>query len=116
MRPLFTNRRTSDVSIKTLDKSPTHFQSTVVPKMEILENKSESDSDQHDYCNEKAALMNNDKPKLKEEDNKGRKKSLSWKNIDKFKDDQDITAESSLLPDNNSASDRNGVINFYYYY
>ncbi|XP_057341939.1 uncharacterized protein LOC130678625 [Microplitis mediator] len=107
MRPLFTNRRTSDVSIKTLDKSPTHFQSTVVPKMEILENKSESDSDQHDCCNEKAALMNNDKPKLKEEDNKGRKKSLSWKNIDKFKDDQDITAESSLLPDN-SASDRNG--------
>ncbi|KAG8039822.1 hypothetical protein G9C98_000551 [Cotesia typhae] len=108
IRPPFTNRRTSDVSIKTLDKSPTHFQS-IVPKMEILENKSESDSDQHDYCNEKAALMNNDKPKSKEEDNRGRKKSLSWKNIDKFKDDQDITAESSLLPDNNnSAADRGG--------
>ncbi|XP_034950993.1 uncharacterized protein [Chelonus insularis] len=103
IKPFVMNRRTSDVSIRTLDKSPTHFQSSI-PKMEILE-KSESDSEQPD-CNEKAALMTNDKPKNPESEPKNRKKSLSWKNIDSCRND-DITAESSLLPENidNKGSD-----------
>ncbi|XP_066597252.1 uncharacterized protein [Prorops nasuta] len=93
---LMMNRRSSDISIKTLDKSPTHYQSIVPEKTEIHE-KSESDSDQPD-CSEKAALMT-DKPKDKDDENKTRKKSLSWKN-EKNKDDvEDITAEVSLLPE-----------------
>ncbi|KAK0169464.1 hypothetical protein PV328_012012 [Microctonus aethiopoides] len=89
IRPLVISRRGSDVSIKTLDKSPTHFH-TDLTKMTVAE-KFESDSDQLD-CNEKCALMDNDKSKSKIEDSKGRKKSLSWKNVDNFKNDDDITA------------------------
>lgn len=109
MRPLNINRRASDISIRTLDKSPTHFQSILPEKVETQE-KSESDSDQPD-CNEKAALMN-DKPKEKEEDNnKNRKKSLSWKNDKNREDPEDITAESSLLPDAQLPDNRVMVIN-----
>lgn len=103
IQPLIINRRGSNVSITTLDKSPTHFQA-IVQKMEIAE-KSESDSDHADF-NEKAALMTNDKPK--EEEIRTRKKSLSWKNVENCKGDDDITAASSLLPEN-SMSDRIGV-------
>ncbi|XP_063991696.1 uncharacterized protein LOC135170105 [Diachasmimorpha longicaudata] len=94
--PLVINRRSSDVSIRTLDKSPTHFQ-TSIPKIEIPE-KSESDSD-HPDCNEKAALMAIDEAKDKPEDGKHRKKSLSWKNVEVLKGEEDITAASTLLPE-----------------
>ena len=98
MRPLNVNRRASDISIRTLDKSPTHFQPMVPDTVIDVREKSESDSD-HQDCNEKASLMN-DNPKDKVDDNnKNRKKSLSWKN-DKNKEElEDITAESSLLPE-----------------
>ncbi|KAK2584041.1 hypothetical protein KPH14_006492 [Odynerus spinipes] len=96
IKPLVINRRSSDISIRTLDKSPTHYQSIVPQKIEIQE-KSESDSDQPD-CNEKAALMN-EKMKNKGEDAKMRKKNLSWK-TDKSKDEsEEITAETNLLPE-----------------
>ncbi|XP_011297750.1 uncharacterized protein [Fopius arisanus] len=94
--PLVINRRCSDVSIRTLDKSPTHFQTTI-PKMEITE-KSESDSD-HPDCNEKAALMAIDGAEDKPEEGKHRKKSLSWKNVEVLKGEEDITAASTLLPE-----------------
>ncbi|XP_046742816.1 uncharacterized protein LOC124409316 isoform X3 [Diprion similis] len=108
IKPLVINRRSSDISIRTLDKSPTHYHS-IVPENPELQEKSESDSDQPD-CNEKAALMNNksthNKCNEKDEIAKTRKKNLSWKN-DKCKDDpEEITAESSLLPDNATAEGR----------
>ncbi|XP_012270845.1 uncharacterized protein LOC105694587 [Orussus abietinus] len=94
IKPLVINRHCSDVSIRTLDKSPTHYQCIVPEKADIPE-KSESDSDQPD-CSEKAALMCG-KPKDKDEEARGRKKNLSWK-TDKNKDDpEEITVESSLL-------------------
>ncbi|XP_035722724.1 uncharacterized protein LOC118441860 [Vespa mandarinia] len=103
IKPLVINRRSSDISIRTLDKSPTHYQSIVPQKIEIQE-KSESDSDQPD-CNEKAALMN-EKIKNKSEDTKVRKKSLSWK-TDKNKDEsEEITAETNLLPENSGAESK----------
>nr|KAF7427272.1 hypothetical protein H0235_006966 [Vespula pensylvanica] len=102
-KPLVINRRSSDISIRTLDKSPTHYQSIVPQKIEIQE-KSESDSDQPD-CNEKAALMN-EKMKNKGEDTKIRKKSLSWK-TDKSKDEsEEITAETNLLPENSGTENK----------
>ncbi|XP_046614617.1 uncharacterized protein LOC124302456 isoform X3 [Neodiprion virginianus] len=108
IKPLIINRRSSDISIRTLDKSPTHYNS-IVPENPELQEKSESDSDQPD-CNEKAALMNNklthNKCNEKDEITKTRKKNLSWKN-DKYKDDpEEITAESSLLPDNATTEGR----------
>lgn len=103
IKPLVINRRSSDISIRTLDKSPTHYQSIVPQKIEIQE-KSESDSDQPD-CNEKAALMN-EKMKNKGEDTKIRKKSLSWK-TDKSKDEsEEITAETNLLPENSGTESK----------
>ncbi|KAL2726839.1 uncharacterized protein V1478_007117 [Vespula squamosa] len=103
IKPLVINRRSSDISIRTLDKSPTHYQSIVPQKTEIQE-KSESDSDQPD-CNEKAALMN-EKIKNKAEDTKIRKKSLSWK-TDKSKDEsEEITAETNLLPENSGTESK----------
>ncbi|XP_015190475.1 PREDICTED: uncharacterized protein LOC107073986 [Polistes dominula] len=103
IKPLVINRRKSDISIRTLDKSPTHYQCIVPQKIEIQE-KSESDSDQPD-CNEKAALMN-EKMKNKGEDAKIRKKSLSWK-TDKSKDEsEEITAETNLLPENSATENK----------
>lgn len=107
------SRRGSDVSIKTLDKSPTHFH-TDLTKMTVAE-KFESDSDQLD-CNEKCALMDNDESKSKIEDSKGRKKSLSWKNVDNFKNDDDITAVSSLLPESSNSDNRVAVFIIYKIY
>ncbi|EFN73827.1 hypothetical protein EAG_06469 [Camponotus floridanus] len=95
IKPLIINRRSSDISIRTLDRSPTHFQSIVPVKMEIQE-KSESDSDQPD-CSEKAALMK-DNSKSKDEETKTRKKNLSW-NDKNLEDPENITAETNLLPE-----------------
>lgn len=103
IKPLMINRRSSDISIRTLDKSPTHFQSIVPEKTEVQE-KSESDSDQPD-CNEKAALMH-EKSKDKDEETKVRKKNLSWKNDKNMEDTEDITAETNLLPENTSGETR----------
>ncbi|EZA60845.1 hypothetical protein X777_13047 [Ooceraea biroi] len=101
IKPLVINRRSSDISIRTLDRSPTHFQSIVpvpVPvKTEGGQEKSESDSDQPD-CSEKAALMN-EKSKGKDEEVKVRKKNLSW-NDKSMEDPENITAETNLLPEN----------------
>ncbi|XP_076643479.1 uncharacterized protein LOC143353786 [Halictus rubicundus] len=96
IKPLNLDRRSSDISIRTLSRSPTHGRNIVPEKIEIQE-KSESDSDQPD-CNEKAALMT-EKTKDKEDDGKGRKKSLSWKNEKGKEDTEDITVET-LLPEN----------------
>lgn len=95
IKPLIINRRSSDISIRTLDRSPTHFQSIVPVKMEMHE-KSESDSDQPD-CSEKAALMK-DNSKSKDEETKTRKKNLSW-NDKNLEDPENITAETNLLPE-----------------
>ncbi|XP_072758120.1 uncharacterized protein [Anoplolepis gracilipes] len=95
IKPLIINRRSSDISIRTLDRSPTHFQSIVPVKMETQE-KSESDSDQPD-CSEKAALMK-DNSKSKDEETKARKKNLSW-NDKPIEDPENITAETNLLPE-----------------
>lgn len=84
------NRRASDASVRSSRNG--------VENDKLSDIKSESDSDQPDYsaANEKAALMNG---KQEEVVTKTRKKNLSWKN-DKVKDDQeDITAETSLLPE-----------------
>lgn len=98
------NRRSSDISIRTLDRSPTHFQSIVPPeKIETLE-KSESDSD-HPDCSEKAALMT-EKSKSKDEETKVRKKNLSWKTDKNMEDPEDITAETNLLPENTPSETR----------
>ncbi|OXU19731.1 hypothetical protein TSAR_012838 [Trichomalopsis sarcophagae] len=102
IKPLVINRRSSDISIQNLDKSPTHYspnylQGEKTESQQQQELKSESDSDQPDnyYGNEKAALMNG----KDEGQGKSRKKNLSWK-CDKVKNDQeDITAETSLLPE-----------------
>lgn len=94
------NRRSSDISIRTLDRSPTHFQSIVPVKMEQTQEKSESDSDQPD-CSEKAALMKVDNSKSKDEETKARKKNLSW-NDKSIEDPENITAETNLLPDTSS--------------
>ncbi|KAL0122648.1 hypothetical protein PUN28_007400 [Cardiocondyla obscurior] len=102
IKPLMINRRSSDISIRTLDRSPTHFQSIVPIKAEIQE-KSESDSD-HPDCSEKAALMN-EKSKSKEEEPKIRKKNLSW-NDKNIEDSEDITPETNLLPENTSGEAR----------
>lgn len=107
IKPLVINRRSSDVSIQNLDKSPTHYSPNCQPgekteSQQQQEVKSESDSDQPDnyYANEKAALMNGDNKPKDEEQGKSRKKNLSWKS-DKAKnnDQEDITAETSLLPE-----------------
>ncbi|XP_012257909.2 uncharacterized protein LOC105687107 isoform X1 [Athalia rosae] len=108
IKPLIINRGNSDISIRTLDKSPTHYNS-IVPEKPELQEKSESDSDQPD-CNEEAALMNNkpghNKLNEKEEVAKTRKKNLSWKNDKSKEDHEEITAESSLLPDNVASESR----------
>ncbi|XP_071632419.1 uncharacterized protein [Temnothorax longispinosus] len=96
IKPLMINRRSSDISIRTLDRSPTHFQSIVPIKPEVQE-KSESDSD-HPDCSEKAALMT-EKSKSKDEEPKVRKKNLSW-NDKNIEDPEDITPETNLLPEN----------------
>lgn len=96
IKPLIINRRSSDISIRTLDRSPTHFQSIVPVKMETQE-KSESDSDQPD-CSEKAALMKDMNSKSKDEETKARKKNLSW-NDKNIEDPENITAETNLLPE-----------------
>lgn len=101
IKPLIISRRSSDISIRTLDRSPTHFQSIVPPTKIETQEKSESDSDQHD-CSEKAALMN-EKAKGKEEETKVRKKNLSWKTDKNMEDPEDITAETNLLPENSEA-------------
>ncbi|XP_016842510.1 uncharacterized protein LOC100680409 isoform X2 [Nasonia vitripennis] len=106
IKPLVINRRSSDISIQNLDKSPTHYSPNYLPdekteSQQQQELKSESDSDQPDnyYGNEKAALMNGDNKPKDEDQGKSRKKNLSWK-CDKVKNDQeDITAETSLLPE-----------------
>ncbi|XP_006557794.1 uncharacterized protein LOC412943 isoform X3 [Apis mellifera] len=97
VKPLDLNRRSSDISIRSLSRSPTHSRNIVPEKIEIHE-KSESDSDQPD-CNEKAALMA-EKSKDKDNDGKLRKKNLSWKNEKEKKDIEDITVETNLLPEN----------------
>lgn len=102
IKPLIINRRSSDISIRTLDRSPTHFQSIVPVKTEVQE-KSESDSD-HPDCSEKAALMN-EKSKSKDEEPKVRKKNLSW-NDKNIEDPEDITPETNLLPENTSGEAR----------
>lgn len=80
-----------------------------MPEKPELQEKSESDSDQPD-CNEKAALMNNksghNKFNDKEETAKTRKKNLSWKNDKSKEDPEEITAESSLLPENATSDGR----------
>ena len=110
IKPLIINRRSSDISIRTLDRSPTHFQSIVPIKTEVQE-KSESDSD-HPDCSEKAALMT-EKSKSKEEEPKVRKKNLSW-NDKNIEDAEDITPETNLLPENTSSEARVMVRNTYY--
>ncbi|XP_076224173.1 uncharacterized protein LOC116424682 isoform X3 [Nomia melanderi] len=97
IKPLNLNRRSSEMSIRTLSRSPTHGRNIVPEKIEVQE-KSESDSDQPD-CSEKAALMT-DKSKDKVDDSKGRKKNLSWKNEKGKEDAEDITVETNLLPEN----------------
>lgn len=109
IKPLVINRRSSDISIRTLDRSPTHFQSILPAKTEILE-KSESDSDQPD-CSEKAALMR-EKSKGKDEE-KARKKNLSWKAEKGMEDLEDITAEANLLPENTTNEARVTVYIFF---
>lgn len=103
IKPLIINRRSSDISIRTLDRSPTHFQSIVPIKLEIQE-KSESDSDHPVDCSEKAALMT-EKSKSKDEEPKVRKKNLSW-NDKNIEDPEDITPETNLLPENTSSEAR----------
>ncbi|XP_078049950.1 uncharacterized protein LOC144476697 [Augochlora pura] len=96
IKPLNLNRQSSDISIRTLSRSPTHGRNIVPEKIEIQE-KSESDSDQPD-CSEKAVLMA-EKIKNKEDDGKGRKKSLSWKNEKGKEEVGEITVETTLLPE-----------------
>ncbi|KAG7214106.1 hypothetical protein KM043_001464 [Ampulex compressa] len=103
IKPLMIDRRSSDISIRTLDKSPTHYQGVTQSKVEIPE-RSESDSDQPD-CSEKAALMN-EKAKDKEEEARARKKNLSWKNDGIKEEMDDITAETNLLPENATSEGR----------
>ncbi|XP_017798303.1 PREDICTED: uncharacterized protein LOC108579307 [Habropoda laboriosa] len=97
VKPLDLNRRSSDISIRSLSRTPTHGRITVPVKMEIQE-KSESDSDQPD-CSEKAALMA-EKDKYKDDDGRSRKKNLSWKNEKEKEHAEDITVETNLLPEN----------------
>ncbi|XP_016772609.1 uncharacterized protein LOC412943 isoform X2 [Apis mellifera] len=104
VKPLDLNRRSSDISIRSLSRSPTHSRNIVPEKIEIHE-KSESDSDQPD-CNEKAALMA-EKSKDKDNDGKLRKKNLSWKNEKEKKDIEDITVETNLLPENIKVDGKN---------
>lgn len=111
IKPLMINRRSSDISIRTLDRSPTHFQSIIVPVKTEIQEKSESDSD-HPDCSEKAALMN-EKSKSKDEEPKIRKKNLSW-NDKNIEDPEDITAETNLLPENPSGEARVMVHHVYY--
>lgn len=101
IKPLIINRRSSDISIRTLDRSPSHFQCIIPPVKIETQEKSESDSDQPDQpdCSEKAALMD-EKAKDKEEETKIRKKNLSWKTDKNMEDPEDITAEANLLPEN----------------
>lgn len=110
IKPLMINRRSSDISIRTLDRSPTHFQSIIPIKTEVQE-KSESDSD-HPDCSEKVALMN-EKSKSKDEEPKVRKKNLSW-NDKNIEDPEDITPETNLLPENTSGEARIMVHIAYY--
>ncbi|XP_076754131.1 uncharacterized protein LOC143425312 [Xylocopa sonorina] len=98
VKPLDLNRRSSDISIRSLSRSPTHSRSMLPEKMEIQE-KSESDSDQPD-CSEKAALM---VERDKDEDGKLRKKNLSWKHEQEKEDVEDITVETNLLPESTKA-------------
>lgn len=111
IKPLIINRRSSDISIRTLDRSPTHFQNIIVSVKTEVQEKSESDSD-HPDCSEKAALMN-EKSKSKDEEPKVRKKNLSW-NDKNIEDPEDITAETNLLPENTSGEARVMVHNVYY--
>lgn len=103
------NRRSSEISIRTLSRSPTHGRNIVPEKIEIQE-KSESDSDQPD-CSEKAALMT-EKSKDKDDDGKVRKKNLSWKN--EKEDVEDITVETTLLPENTKIDGKIGVFPFHF--
>ncbi|OAD58749.1 hypothetical protein WN48_10294 [Eufriesea mexicana] len=109
VKPLDLNRRSSDISIRSLSRSPTHSRSIVPDKIEIQE-KSESDSDQPD-CSEKAALMT-EKNKDKDDDGKSRKKNLSWKNEKEKEDIEDITVETNLLPENTKADGKVGSNDF----
>ncbi|XP_020293300.1 uncharacterized protein LOC109859437 isoform X2 [Pseudomyrmex gracilis] len=101
IKPLVINRRSSDISIRTLDRSPTHFQSIIASAKTEIPEKSESDSEQPD-CSEKAALMNVEKSKGKDEETKVRKKNLSW-NDKTIEDPENITAETNLLPENTTS-------------
>ncbi|KOX67156.1 hypothetical protein WN51_09400 [Melipona quadrifasciata] len=107
VKPLDLNRRSSEISIRTLSRSPTHGRNIVFEKIEIQE-KSESDSDQPD-CSEKAALMT-EKSKDKDDDGKVRKKNLSWKN--EKEDVEDITVETTLLPENTKIDGKIGNNDF----
>ncbi|XP_012154181.2 uncharacterized protein LOC100883163 isoform X1 [Megachile rotundata] len=98
IKSLDLNRRSSDISIRTLSRSPTHGRSIVPEKMEIQE-KSESDSDQPD-CSEKAALMTEKNKDKDNDDGKTQKKNLSWKNEKEKENVEDITVEANLLPQN----------------
>lgn len=111
VKPLDLNRRSSDISIRSLSRSPTHGRSIVPEKIEIQE-KSESDSDQPD-CSEKAALMT-EKSKDKDDDGKLRKKNLSWKNEKEKEDVEDITVETNLLPENTKVDGKVGVFLFHF--
>lgn len=111
VKPLDLNRRSSDISIRSLSRSPTHSRSIVPEKIEIQE-KSESDSDQPD-CSEKAALMT-EKSKDKDDDGKLRKKNLSWKNEKEKEDVEDITVETNLLPENTKVDGKVGVFLFHF--
>lgn len=113
MKPLDLSRRSSDISIRTLSRSPTHSRGTVLKKIEIQE-RSESDSDQPD-CNEKAALMT-EKDKDKDDDGKLRKKSLSWKNEKEKEEIKDITVETNLLPENSTSDGKVAVTSVYFFY
>lgn len=91
------NRRASDASARS-SRSAAELSGS-----KLSDIRSESDSEPADYgaANERVALMNG---KQEEPAPKPRKKNLSWKN-DKVKDDhEDITAETSLLPDVQQAS------------
>lgn len=113
VRPLDLNRRSSDISIRSLSRSPTHGRTIAPEKMDIQE-KSESDSDQPD-CNEKAALMTE---KNKDKDDNGgklRKKSLSWKNEKETHNVEDITVEANLLPENAKTDGKVAVLLIYLY-
>ncbi|XP_076662986.1 uncharacterized protein LOC143366094 isoform X2 [Andrena cerasifolii] len=109
VKPLDLSRRSSDISIRTLSRSPTHGRSIVPDKMEIQE-KSESDSDQPD-CSEKAALMTEKEKDT--DDGKARKKNLSWKNEKEKEDTEDITVETNLLPENTAADGKNNDFTLY---